>query len=157
MKTTLEKNITYSEKFIQPIGNPQVPKDIKEIILKNKIKSMIDLGCGDGFLIYALKKEFPKIKIIGIDISPRRIEGLKKNFPKGNFLVKDVCNTGLKQKFDFVHSSQVLEHVPSDTAMIIEMKRLLKDEGVLFCSSVIKKSWAVYKYWNNGKFVLDQS
>ena len=155
MKTALEKNINYSEKIIQPMGNSEVPNEIRKIILKNKIKSMIDLGCGDGILIHAIKKEFPKIKVTGIDISPRRIEGLKKKFPKDKFLVKDVCDTGLKEKFDFVHSSQVLEHVPSDTKMVIEMKRLLKEYGILFCSSVIKKPWAVYKYRNNGKFVLD--
>jgi 2-polyprenyl-3-methyl-5-hydroxy-6-metoxy-1,4-benzoquinol methylase len=154
-KTALEKNKEYSEKFIQKVENPQVPDKIRDILNKEKIKSMIDLGCGDGILIEAIKKEFPKINIVGIDISPRRIKGLKKRFPENSFYVKDVCNTKLKEKFDFVYSSQVLEHVESDKKMINEMARLLKKDGILFCSSVIKKPWAVYKYRNKGKFVLD--
>ena len=35
------------------------------------------------------------------------------------------------------------------------MNCLLKKEGFLYVSSVIKKSWAIYKYRNKGKFVLD--
>lgn len=155
MKSALEKNRDYSDKFVQPLDNLGVPQEIRKIILNNKVKSMIDLGCGDGRLIHSIKKEFPKIKITGIDISLRRIKGLKERFPKDNFYVGDVCNTKLKKKFDFVHSSQVLEHVSSDVKMVEEMEKLLKEEGILFCSSVIKKQWAVYKYRNKGKFVLD--
>ncbi len=154
-KTALEKNKEYSEKFIQPIGNVIVPIKIREIIINKKIKSMIDLGCGDGIMIRAIKKEFPKMKVVGVDISTRRINGLKKLFPKDRFYVKDVCNTKLKEKFDFVYSSQVIEYVSSDKEMIKEMARLLKEGGALFCSSVIKKPWAIYQYRNNGKFVLD--
>ncbi len=154
-KTALEKNKEYSKKFVQPINNPQVPKEIRKIILSENIKKIIDLGCGDGALIYAIKKEFPYIKITGVDISPRRINGLKKKFPKNNFYVMDVCSTKIKEKFDFAHSSQVIEHVTSDKEMIKEILKLLKKRGILFCSSVIKKRWAIYKYRNNGKFVLD--
>ena len=39
--------------------------------------------------------------------------------------------------------------------MVNEIKRLSKSGGVIYVSSVIKKSWAIYKYKNNGKFVLD--
>jgi len=155
MITTIEKNIKYSEKFIQPINNFRVPKEVKKIILNAKVKSMIDLGCGEGAMIRAIKKEFPKVKLTGIDISPRRINCLKKRLPKDKFYIKDVCNTNIKEKFDFIYSSQVIEHVQSDKKMIKEMSRLLKKNGILFCSSVIKKPWAIYKYRNNRKFVLD--
>jgi len=154
-KSAIEKNREYSEKFIQKIENPEVSNRIRSILSRNKVESFVDLGCGDGMLIHALKKEYPKIKVVGVDISQRRVSGLAKKFPKDNFYVKDVCDTKLKQKFDFVHSSQVIEHVSSDKKMVEEMSRLLKKDGVLFCSSVMKKPWAIYQYRNNGKFVLD--
>lgn len=155
MKTALEKNREYSEKFIQPLNTPNLPKEIKDIIKNEKIKSIIDLGCGDGAFVIAVKKEFPHIKITGIDISNRRIDGLRKKFPKDNFYARDVCNTRIKKKFDLVYSSQVIEHVENDQEMVKEMRRLCKNKGILFCSSVIKKPWAIYQYRNNGKFVLD--
>lgn len=154
-RSVLEKNKEYSEKFIQHIENLTLDKNIKRIIEKEKIKSVIDLGCGDGIFIRSLKKEFSHIKVVGIDISPRRINGLKNIFPKESFFVRDVCDTKIKNHFDLVYSSQVIEHVSDDKKMIKEMYKLLKKDGILFCSSVIKKPWAVYQYKNKGKFVLD--
>ena len=153
--SVLEKNREYSDGYIQGVENPVVPKKISKILVKNKVKTFIDLGCGDGALIYATKKEFPAIKIVGVDISPRRIGGLKKNLPSEKFYVRDVCDTKLKGGFDFVHSGQVIEHVEDDKKMVDEMYRLLKDGGILYVSSVIKKPWAIYQYRNKGKFVLD--
>jgi 2-polyprenyl-3-methyl-5-hydroxy-6-metoxy-1,4-benzoquinol methylase len=154
-KSVLEKNKEYSEKFIQPRGNGNVPIEIKKIIEENKINNFIDLGCGDGIIIRAIKKNFPKIKITGIDISPRRINNLKEEFPEEEFYCVDVCKTKLNKKYDFVHSSQVIEHVENDKEMVKEMERLLSEKGVLFVSSVIKTGPMIYKYRNKGKFVLD--
>ena len=157
MKSALEINREYSEKFIQPIDNPEITEDIKELIDDNNVKNIVDLGCGDGTLIYAIKKAYSKMKITGIDISPRRINNLKSKFPKSKFYCRDVCQTKLKKEsFDFVHSSQTIEHVEDDKKMVEEMYRLLKKEGILLVSSVIKKPFAVYKYINrHKKFALD--
>lgn len=154
-KSALEKNIEYSDKFIQEIKRLEVPSEIRGILESGKIKSLIDLGCGDGALIRAIRKEFPKIELTGVDISPRRISGLKKDLPEDDFHCADVCDTKIKKKFDFVHSSQVIEHVSSDLEMVKEMDRLLDNRGYLFVSSVIKKPFSIYKYRNSGKFVLD--
>lgn len=151
----LERNKQYSEKFVQPKDNIDIPKEIKKILKKEKVSSFLDMGCGDGILVCAIKKNFPKIRVCGIDISPRRINSLKTLFPKDNFYCKDVCNINLNKKFDFIHSSQVIEHVPSDKKMVKEIKKLLKKNGVLYLSSVIKNSFAIYKYRNKGRFVLD--
>ncbi|NMB66792.1 class I SAM-dependent methyltransferase [Candidatus Woesearchaeota archaeon] len=67
---------------------------------------MIDLGCGEGSLVYAIKKRFPNLKITGIDISPRRIKSLRNRFPKEKFYIRDVCNTNLKKNsFDVINCS----------------------------------------------------
>lgn len=154
-KSVLEKNKEYSEKFVQPRGNGNVPIYIKKIIKENKINNFMDLGCGEGIIIRAIKKNFPKIKITGIDISPRRINNLKKEFPEEEFYCVDVCKTKLNKKYDFVHSSQVIEHVEDDKEMIKEIGRILSDKGILFVSSVVKTGPMIYKYQNKGKFVLD--
>jgi ubiquinone/menaquinone biosynthesis C-methylase UbiE len=154
-KSILEKNKEYSEKFIQPMNNLYLSKKIKEIIDKENIQSIVDLGCGDGNFIRSVKKEYPQMRVVGVDISPRRINGLKVKFPEDKFYIRDCCDTKLKETFDLVYSSQVIEHVSNDKKMIEEMFRLLKRKGILYCSSVIKKPWAIYKYRNNGRFVLD--
>jgi len=116
---------------------------------------LIDLGCGDGAFIFAVKKDFPNINITGVDISPRRIEDLKNKLKNEKFYCEDICTLKINKKFDLVYSSQVIEHVPSDKKMIEKISSLLKKRGILIISSVIKKPYAIYKYRNNSRFVLD--
>ena len=154
-KTVLEKNEEYANKYVQDVSNPTIPKNLRNFISKREISKVIDLGCGDGFFIRGLKIFDNSIKIVGIDISSRRINNLKRKFSKDKFYCRDVCDTKLKEKFDFVYSSQVIEHVEDDKKMVKEINKLTKSKGYVYVSSVIKKSWAIYQYRNNGKFVLD--
>jgi 2-polyprenyl-3-methyl-5-hydroxy-6-metoxy-1,4-benzoquinol methylase len=152
---SIEKNKKYSKKYMQKI-NPlaKIPLITKQAIKKSKI--IIDLGCGDGQFIHSLDLEYKNKKIIGVDISSRRIKRLKLKFPNYKFLCKDVCKTGLKKKScDMIVCTQVIEHLTNDKKLIKEINDILKKRGYLYISSVIRKPYAIYKYRNKGKFVLD--
>ena len=156
MKKAIEKNIEYSDKYKQKITDTEIPKMIQEIVNNKKIIKIIDLGCGDGGLISSIDKKRKDKKIWGVDISPRRISYLKKKFNKYKFFCKDVCSTDLKENFfDLIISTQVIEHVGNDEKLVKEMYKILKKNGYLYVSSVIKKPFAIYRYRNKGKFVLD--
>lgn len=43
-----------------------------------EIKSVVDVGCGDGHTLIKLAEHFPKIKFLGIDYSENMIESAKK-------------------------------------------------------------------------------
>lgn len=122
--------------------------------------SIVDLGCGDGRLLFALHQKgllngFSEI--VGVDISAERIERLKKNLPFVNGCVSDASNVKdcLSSFFDYVICSQVIEHVRDDVALVAEINRLLKCGGVAYISSVVKHWYGVYFYFNNGSFRLD--
>lgn len=149
----------YSKKNIHFI-DLQIPK-ILEILLKsyNKTFSIIDLGCGDGRILYALyNKGLLKnaYRIVGVDISKIRISRLKEFCPFAEGIVADVCD--LKQipdnSFDIVISSQVIEHVQDDTKMLKEVYRILKPNGYFYVSTIIKKWYGFWIYYNKG-FKLD--
>ena len=111
----LDLNKIYSEKCVRTIGFQKVPAYIRDIIRDKKIKKILDLGCGEGILVHAIKGEFPDIEITGIDISPTKINNLKGKFLKDNFFERDVCDTGLKDNsFELINCSQVVEHVESE-------------------------------------------
>ena len=83
-----------------------------------------------------------------------RIKKLISNLKNSYF--EDINHSKIpSNKFNFVNSDQVIEHVPSDKKMILEIKRILKKGGYFKVSSVYKKSWAWYFYRCNGKWVLD--
>lgn len=157
MNGPIDKNRKYSEEHIQRVDvNAPINPFIEEILFKDKVRVVADFGCGEGVTVIPIDKKFPDKKIIGLDISPRRIDGVKKVLPKHKFFVSDVSKTNLKSKsVDFIISTQVIEHVPDDKIMASEMGRVLRNKGYLFVSSVIKKPFALYKYRNNGCFVLD--
>jgi ubiquinone/menaquinone biosynthesis C-methylase UbiE len=155
MNKIIERNKKYAEKYIQKINtNFEIPDMIKDLIIKSE--RILDLGCGYGQKIYSILNKYPKKDIIGVDISNKRINFLKETFPNKKFIVADVCNSKLKSNsFDIIISTSVIEHVENDVKFINEIYRLLKRNGFLYITSVIRKPYGIYKYRNKGKFVLD--
>lgn len=123
-----------------------------------KPKSFLDLGCGDGSLLYFLNKKwyFKDKKVYAVDFSKYRIELIKKINPKFKCFVNDACNiTNIKNdSIDFLNSTQLIEHVSSDEKMIKEISRILKKNGTVYLSTVFKKWYAWYFYKYNGKWAL---
>lgn len=122
--------------------------------------SVVDLGCGDGRIIFALyKKGFLRNvgEIVGVDISEARIERLKSSLPFVRGIVSDALNVKElpSHSFDFVICSQLIEHVEDDDALVLEIGRLLRNGGMAYLSSVVKKRYGVYFYFKDGSFRLD--
>lgn len=137
----------------------EVPELLLKYFHKNKWNSFLDLGCGDGSLLYALdKKGLLNGKLVqAIDLSESRIN-LIKNINK-NFIgfVDDACNIkNIKDNsIDFLVSSQVIEHVGDDNKMVGEIRRILRDDGLVYLSTVFKKWYGWYFYRCEGRWVLD--
>ena len=155
MKSELLKNMQYSEKFVQPSRHFSIPDMLLRFLKRIKISDVLDFGCGYGNLLRSLILFNSKLKITGVDISFKRINFLKKELPYQNFYVGDVLNFKSKEKFDLVVSTQVIEHVKNPKKFIDNFSVLLRNEGYAYINSVVKKPWAVYKYRNEGNFVLD--
>jgi len=130
---------------------------VNEVVKK---PSIVDLGCGDGRLIFSLyEKGLLKNvgDIVGVDISESRIERLTKelSFVKG--IVSDALSVKElpSSRFDFVICSQLIEHVEDDETLVFEIQRLLKSGGLTYVSSVIRKWYGLYFYLRGGAFRLD--
>lgn len=122
--------------------------------------NMADLGCGDGRLLHAMCKKglLNRFRdIIGVDISSKRIDRLTKELPFVKRIISDASNVTKCSSsfFDYIICSQLIEHIQNDGDLITEIKRLLKSGGVAFISSVIKRWYGIYLYFDNGIFKLD--
>ena len=136
----------------------------KEIInIMSSIKKnayVMDLGCGDGNILKQLVKTFEhkKLNFYGIDLSELRINKIKNEIKNGKFYVGDLAKlevSDLSNKFDFVYSTQVIEHVVDQEGFIKSCGKLLKKEGCCYISTIYKKNWAWYFYKYDNKWVLD--
>ena len=84
--------------------------------------SVLDIGCGKGFLLYDLKQIIPELKIHGIDISKYAIEHAKEE-------VKQYLKVGIAQdlpyedsSFDLVLSINTIHNTP-----IFDVKKQIQE------------------------------
>jgi len=95
-------------------------------------KTVLDIGCAKGFLVYLFLEK--KISAYGIDISRYAIENSFVQIRDKLFVV-DVEKDSFPFKdnfFDLIVGLEVLEHLSSFDNLFKECFRILKDGGYLF-------------------------
>ena len=103
-------------------------------------KDVIDLGCGGGFMVEAMRRL--GARAVGLDINPRAIAYATKNFPKCQFFCEDLERfEGRGLQFDFVHSSQVLEHVPDADDFVKRWSRITRPGGWAYIKTPDRGQW----------------
>ena len=113
--------------------------DRAEIILDKMSgkKRILEIGCGRGFYLKALKEISPKIEITGVDLNPKYLEIAKKYVD--NKEVKIIKGNAIKlefkeNSFDGLIASEILEHIKDDKKVLKEIRRLLKPGGEVIIS-----------------------
>jgi ubiquinone/menaquinone biosynthesis C-methylase UbiE len=99
-------------------------------------ETLIDAGCGPGYLAFAIARKFPQLKITGIDISGEMVkiaeinsDRLKFN-SRVQFLKADVQRLPLaSNSIDFAISTLSLHHWSNPGQAMGEFHRVLKPEG----------------------------
>lgn len=77
--------------------------------------SLLDVGCGDGFLINTIARQgFPLQRALGVDLSDRAIQHANafRSSEYVDFRVQDVRD--VQERFDLILLIEVLEHIQED-------------------------------------------
>lgn len=74
--------------------------------------SVLDVGCGLGFLSEYLRGHGWKGKYTGVDINPDMIAAAKNRLPKENFICVDILEQGFDDSFDYVFCGATVQHGP---------------------------------------------
>ncbi len=99
--------------------------------------TVLDCGSGPGHLIRYLADAFPSCRFEGVEIDPALIEisgQLLDKYGKGQCAIRQgsILETGFADdRFDFIVSRLVLEHLPDPVAAVKELKRILKPDGTI--------------------------
>lgn len=121
------KFLVTKDTLIPRIESEQLVDIAKDLILKNDIKTVIDLGTGSGCLIISIAHEIENqlITFVGIDISQAALNIAKKNGSTGKiyFYKKDlICKEELEDNTLIVAN---LPYIP--TKMYEELDRSVKE------------------------------
>jgi 2-polyprenyl-3-methyl-5-hydroxy-6-metoxy-1,4-benzoquinol methylase len=110
---------------------------IRNILLKSKIQTVLDIGCGNGSLAKYLANSID-IKIVGIDPSESGIENARKILPQNKFYCMGIYDDPGKienEKFDAIISTEVIEHLFYPRVLLQFAKSKLKNNGLLIIST----------------------
>ena len=76
-------------------SNFRSTSSLNDYLDKNKINSLLEIGCGYGISTWILK-DITKKKIIGLDINKEAIDGAKKLFKKDDEQIDYICSDYLE-------------------------------------------------------------
>jgi len=104
-----------------------------------KDKSLLDAGCGTGlFTRRAIERN---AKVTSIDIAPKLVELTKKKNPDTNAIEASLLNLPFENDtFDYVISSDVIEHTTNPYDATKELIRVLKPGGKI-CITVPNRTF----------------
>ncbi|HUT83371.1 MAG TPA: class I SAM-dependent methyltransferase [Thermodesulfobacteriota bacterium] len=152
----MEYEEKYSRYQLHLLDEP--PPFLSELSLDLNFRLVLDLGCGGGINSYYLKQNFPRASLFSLDLSPIRCRQCRQ-YIDTSVIRADSTLLPLKDNpFDMVICTMLIEHVSDDRRLVEEIHRILKPEGQVFISSVIKGKHAWYFRRNQfGKPVLDST
>jgi len=110
---------------------------IKQILRDKKSTSsslkILDIGCGTGQLMSHLAKQLSNAKLYGIDLTEAMINNAKQKLKQYKNVILNqasVENIPHKDKlFDYVLTTEAFHHFPEPEKALLEMKRVLKNNG----------------------------
>ena len=113
--------------------------DIADI---NQPKSVLDLGCLEGFTALTIANKVPSVRrIVGVDLSEDGIAlaNGRKNLVKADAeFVQDSIEHYLdntKEKFDMICLFEVIEHVKDPKSLLKQIDRVKSKDGIVLIST----------------------
>ena len=87
-----------------------------DFLPKDEEFSVLDIGCGTATHYPYIHEKYPKVKIVGADISNFATLFNKKNYKFADFLEINIENQDLPQTYDYIISSHTFEHLTDPVA-----------------------------------------
>jgi FkbM family methyltransferase len=152
---------------MEPTGERFIPMQGGEIALEHthryfyslayaSNKTILDIACGEGYGSNLLSEI--AFKVYGVDIDESTITHASNKYKKDNleFLKGSCTSIPLNNKcIDLVVSYETIEHIKEHDQMLLEIKRVLKDDGMLILSTPEVKSYSHTRSSNNPFHLLE--
>lgn len=125
----------------------------KVVLSLPSCKTLLEVGCGEGYLLNRINELRKFEKIIGTDLSDEIICLANQKYPHISFSEADICSTNFEENgFDVVVACEVLEHLENYERALLEIKRVAKKFAII--SVPVEPMWRILNvargaYWNS--------
>ncbi len=129
----------------------QFHKKITQAIADLHPTNVLELGCGEGFLLEQIHRRLPDVTLLGLDTLDQALINGRRLFPHLKLESGDIYD--IKQpnnSWDVVVASEVLEHLEHPDRALHELRRVAKKYVVL---SVPWEPWFQLGSLGRGKHV----
>lgn len=119
-----------------------------EVLKDHQVKSVLDIGCGNGRFLHMIKNAIPSVEVLGVDQNEDALRianmlGIKThNQNLNDFLEHD------KRKFDAVSLWGVLEHVKMPVWTLRQVAKKLNPQGLVIVCVPNVESLVVRTLWS---------
>lgn len=96
-----------------------------------RVSSLMEIGCGTGFVLQGISRSFPKIHLVGSEIYPEGIAFAAERITNGEFMQMDARQLPFVAEFDAIGAFDLLEHVAEDETVLKQIHQALKPGGLL--------------------------
>jgi SAM-dependent methyltransferase len=105
---------------------------ITGIVSELKPATLLDAGCGEGFVADIFLKEMPEAQITGFDVLEDSVKQARLRNPRASFAIGDIYNVDAPDDtYDVVYCFEVLEHLHEPDRALRELARVAKHHVVL--------------------------
>lgn len=118
-----------------------VKRQLRELLSKfSGAFSLYDAGSGFGQYSYYIAKRFPQVNIHAVDVKDEQIVDCRDFFSRvgltnTSFAVEDLTIPHHTDKFDFILSVDVMEHIPDDVGVFRNFYQALRKNGMLLINT----------------------
>jgi len=120
------------------------------ILPEHNINKIMDVGCGQGWAMEAMKEKFPLAEIEGIEPSYFNSEKAKE---KGLSVIEGkIENLFIKKKYDLVYSNNVVQHVNDARAFLKSLASIVKDDGIIILTCPDGSKPNIELLWSDQNF-----
>jgi SAM-dependent methyltransferase len=91
--------------------------------------SMLEIGCGTGFVLSGIAKAFPETKVFGSEIYTAGLHFAAARLPSIELFQMDARKLPYDAEFDVVAAFDVIEHIKEDELVLQNLYRAVKPGG----------------------------
>jgi SAM-dependent methyltransferase len=89
----------------------------------------LEIGCGTGFVLSRIEREFPGLEISGSEIYVKGLAYAAQRLKHAELFQMDACDIPFVEEFNVVGLFDTLEHIPADEKVLSQIHRALAPGG----------------------------